>query len=301
LRTKIGDISFRSVAFQIKEIIMIFKAYAKINIALDVVGKREDGYHLLKMIMQKIELYDLIIVNRIPKDISITCNKEFIPTDDRNLAYKAAALLLEEAGINGGVSIDIKKNIPTAAGLAGGSSDAAAVLRAIKGLYNIQIDNKRLIDIGLKIGADVPYCLTSGTALCEGIGEIITPLKPLKNQILVLVKPSFGVSTKDVYEGLDISKLNIHPNINGLIKAIEDDDIGFIGKNMRNVLENVTLKRYSVLRSIKSEMINHGAIGSMMSGSGPTIFGFFEDMMRAQMCYDKMKTWYKDVFITRTI
>lgn len=280
---------------------MILKAYAKINIALDVVGKRSDGYHLLKMIMQKIDLYDLIIINKLPRDIVITCNREFIPTDGRNLAYKAAAIILKEANFSGGVSIDIKKNIPTAAGLAGGSSDAGAVLKAVNILYSLGFSNKRLMEMGLKIGADVPYCLLSGTALCEGIGEIITPLKPLKNQILVLVKPSFGVSTKDVYENLDISKLNIHPNIDGLIKAVQVNDIEYICKNMRNVLENVTLKKYSVLRSIKSEMVNQGALGSMMSGSGPTIFGFFEDMMRAQMCYDKMKTWYKDVFISRTI
>jgi 4-diphosphocytidyl-2-C-methyl-D-erythritol kinase len=280
---------------------MQVKAYAKINISLDVVGKRDDGYHLLKMIMQNIDLYDLITVEKASSGISITCNKPYIPTDERNLAYKAAKLFKDTYNINGGVTINIRKNIPVAAGLAGGSTDAAAVLKCMRSIYGVNISDEDLEMLGLKIGADIPYCIKGGTALCEGIGEIITSLKPFKNHILVLVKPSFGVSTKEVYGSLDITKIYKHPNTNGLISAMEAGDIQFISRNMRNVLENVTLRKHYCLRDIKQEFLRMDALGTLMSGSGPTIFAFFEDMVKAQICYEKMKEKHNEVFITRTI
>ncbi|MPQ43012.1 4-(cytidine 5'-diphospho)-2-C-methyl-D-erythritol kinase [Clostridium tarantellae] len=280
------------------------KAYAKINIALDVVGKREDGYHLLKMIMQTIDLYDIIEIkkNNI-ENINLTCNKHYIPTDERNLAYKAAKIFKQEFNVKSGIDIDIKKNIPVAAGLAGGSTDAAAVLELMNKLFKINANRYKLEKLALKIGADVPYCIKGGTALCEGIGEKITPLEPFNNKILVVVKPNFGVSTKDVYNALDVKKIYKHANIDGLIEAMKKQNIIWVAKNMKNVLENVTLKKHIILKNIKDDMNKMGAINSMMSGSGPTIFAFFEDMSLAQKCYEGIKEKYKynDIYITRTI
>jgi 4-diphosphocytidyl-2-C-methyl-D-erythritol kinase len=280
---------------------MKLKAYAKINISLDVTGRREDGYHLLKMIMQTIDLYDLINVEESISGINITCNRPYVPTDNRNLAYKAANLFMESYDIKSGVNINIRKNIPVAAGLAGGSTDAAAVLKCMRDIFKPSIEDKELMELGVKIGADVPYCIIGGTALCEGIGEIVAPLKPFKDYILVLVKPNFGVSTKEVYSALDISKIYKHPETDELITAMELGDVGFVSRNMKNILENVTLKKHQSLREIKRDFIKMEAMGTLMSGSGPTIFGFFEDMLKAKSCYDKMKTKYKEVFITRTI
>jgi 4-diphosphocytidyl-2-C-methyl-D-erythritol kinase len=280
---------------------MKIKAYAKINIALDVVGKREDGYHLLKMIMQNIDLYDTIKAEKIESGIKLKCNKHYVPTDERNLAYKAAKLFIETYSINEGIEIDLIKNIPVSAGLAGGSTDAAGVLKLMNEIFEINASEEELKALGLKLGADVPYCISGGTALCEGIGEKITQLKPFKDKILVLIKPPFGVSTKEVYKGFDLTKVIFHPKIEQLIKAMEDDDIYFVAENMKNLLENVTLKKHRVITNIKEEVRSNGSIGTMMSGSGPTVFAFFDDMLMAQMCYDNMKKKYKDVFITRTI
>ncbi|MDY6013263.1 4-(cytidine 5'-diphospho)-2-C-methyl-D-erythritol kinase [Clostridium sp.] len=277
------------------------KAYAKVNIALDVIGKREDGYHLLKMIMQAIDLYDEIIVEKIDKGIKINCNKPYVPTDERNLAYKAAKLFIDKFNINSGVSITIKKNIPVSAGLAGGSTDCAAVLKLMNSIFKTNLTDQELMDLGVKLGADVPYCIVGGTALCEGIGEKITKIKPFKDKILVLVKPPFGVSTKAVYQDFDLSKVVFHPDVEGLIKNIEKDNLDYVAKNMKNLLENVTLLKYKEIISIKQAMIENGSIGSMMSGSGPTVFAFFDDMVKAQKCYDVMKKKYKDTYITRTI
>ena len=280
---------------------MLVKAYGKINISLDVVGKREDGYHLLKMIMQNVDLYDSISFEKCNKGINISCNKPYIPTDEKNLVYKAAKLFMDTYDIREGINIYLKKNIPVAAGMAGGSADAAAVFKTLKQVFEIDVDDNELMKLGVKIGADVPYCITGGTALCEGIGEIITPLKPFKNHILVLVKPNFGVSTREVYKNLDISKIFKHPDTEVLIKAIEQEKLQDVCNNMKNLLENVTLRKYPVLKRIKEDMFKMGSMGSMMSGSGPTIFAFFDDMLKAQRCYEKFKTQYKEVYITRTI
>lgn len=280
---------------------MLVKAYAKINISLDVVGKREDGYHYLRMLMQNVDLYDVISLNRMKERITISCNKPYVPKDERNLAYKAAECFFQTFQVGGGVEIHIKKNIPVAAGLAGGSSNAAAVLKAMRELFAPNVTDDELLKLGLTIGADVPFCMIGGTALCEGIGEIITPLKPFRNQILVLIKPPFGVSTKEVYESLDITKIYRHPDTEKIIQAMEEENLRDIGSNMRNVLENVTLRKHAVLKEIKDLMTAYGSVGAMMSGSGPTVFGFFEDMLKAQRCYDKLKTKYQEVYITRTI
>ncbi|MGE5626797.1 MAG: 4-(cytidine 5'-diphospho)-2-C-methyl-D-erythritol kinase [Solirubrobacterales bacterium] len=280
---------------------MIIKAYAKVNLSLDVVGKREDGYHLLKMLMQSIDLYDVVNVEGCAEGIHLKCDKEYVPVDGRNIAYKAAELFIKTYNINSGVNINIRKNIPVSAGLAGGSTDAAAVLKAMRDLYKPELEEEALMELGVKIGADIPYCIVGGTALCEGIGEQITKLKPFKDKILVLVKPSFGVSTKEVYQKLDIKKINLHPNTDEIINAINRNDLMGVSKNMKNVLENVTVNKHPVIRHLKSKMIDMGSIGVLMSGSGPTVFGFFEDILSAQLCYDHMKAKYKDTFISRTV
>lgn len=280
---------------------MIVKAYAKINISLDVVGKREDGYHLLKMIMQTIDLYDLLEIKKADKGINISCDKPYVPTDERNIVYKVAKLFMDNYNISAGISIDIKKNIPVAAGLAGGSTDGAAVLKAMRNFFNIDICDGELMKLGVKIGADVPYCIVGGTALCEGIGEKVTPLKSFNNKIVVLVKPKFGVSTKEVYKGFDIERIYKHPCTEELIRAIEDDDLEFVSKNMKNLLENVTLRKHTMLKIIKEDMLKFGALGSMMSGSGPSVFAFFDDMLMAQRCYEGMKNKFEEVYLTRTI
>ena len=280
---------------------MKIKAYAKINIALDVVGKRDDGYHLLKMIMQTVDLYDIIELEKCDSGINLKCNKHYVPVDEKNLAYKAAKLFMETYSIESGVNINIIKNIPVSAGLAGGSTDAAAVIKLMNKMFNINAGDDELEKIAVKIGADVPYCINGGTALCEGIGEKITKLKPFKDKIVVLVKPPFGVSTKEVYKAFDLSRVVFHPKTSEIIKAIENDDVYFVANNMKNLLENVTLKKYRVISNIKTDMNKNGAIASMMSGSGPTVFAFFDDMLKAQKCYDEMKKKFKDVYITRTI
>ncbi|MBK1811452.1 4-(cytidine 5'-diphospho)-2-C-methyl-D-erythritol kinase [Clostridium sp. YIM B02505] len=282
---------------------MILKAYAKINIALDVIGKREDGYHLLRMIMQTIDLYDVVHINKElnSNDIIITCDNPFIPTDGRNLCYKAAKLFKEKYNISSGVKIDIIKKIPMSAGMAGGSTDAAAVIKGMNDIFEINATEEELLALGLQIGADVPYCMKGGTALCEGIGEQIKPLKSFKNYILVVVKPPFGVSTKEVYGLLDVKRIYKHPRINNLIHEMNSGNIKFVAENMKNVLENVTIRKHPLIKGIKYSMINLGCLGTLMSGSGPTVFAFFEDMVKAQNCYDKMKERYRDVYITRTI
>lgn len=281
---------------------MKIKAYAKINISLDVVGKREeDGYHLLKMIMQNIDLYDEIYVEKRKSNIKLECNKSYVPTDSRNLAYKAAMLFKEKYDIKEGVYINIVKNIPVSAGLAGGSTDGAAVLKLMNKLFEVNASDEELMELGLKLGADIPYCIKGGTALCEGIGEKITELKPFKDKILVLVKPGFGVSTKEVYKS-SFSIASINLSVLGCILALSNsNDLYYVANNMKNLLENVTLRKHNILIRIKEEMNRYGAVGSMMSGSGPSVFAFFDDMLKAQRCYEKMKENHREVFLTRTI
>lgn len=280
---------------------MKIKAYAKINLSLDVVGKREDGYHLLRMIMQSINLYDEIIIEEIDNGIVIDSDKAYIPNDKRNLAYKAAEIFINRYNIKKGVKIFINKNIPVAAGMAGGSADAAAVLKAMAEIFEVDTTESQLMELGLQIGADIPFCIKGGTALCEGIGEVITPLKPFKDHIIVVVKPNFGLSTKEVYKSLDINRIHRHPKTDELIQAIEKNDVRFISNNLRNVMENVSFRKYNILRNIKSKIVSIGALGSLMSGSGPTVFGIFDDEEKAQQCFEYFKNKYNQVYLSKTI
>ena len=273
------------------------KARAKINLGLDVLGKREDGYHEVRMIMQTIGIYDRIIINKIPEDeIRIVSNLSFLPVNENNLIYKAAKLLKDKYNFAGGVEVNLNKFIPVAAGMAGGSTDAAAVL------YGLGLSTKTMMELGVGIGADVPYCVMRGTALAEGIGEKLTRLKSVPHMWIVIAKPSINVSTKLVYENLDMGGVSTHPDIDGIISAINEQNIEQIALRMGNVLETVTIPLYPVIQDIKNDMITHGAYNAMMSGSGPTVFGIFPDEQTALNCqvYLKEKGDARTVYITET-
>ncbi|SHK40641.1 4-diphosphocytidyl-2-C-methyl-D-erythritol kinase [Hathewaya proteolytica DSM 3090] len=282
---------------------MIIKAYAKINLSLDVVGKRDDGYHLLEMVMQQIDLYDVIEIHSNSTGmINVTCDKKYVPCDERNLAYKAAALYKEKYNIKDGVSIGITKNIPVSAGLAGGSTDAAAVLKAMRRMFPMKkVSHRSLKELGLMLGADVPYCIQGGTALCKGIGENVKPLNSIHNVIVVLVKPNFGISTKDIYGKLQLDKINKHPATDEIVKTIKERNIRALCYNMKNVLENVAVGMHPQISGIKKEMMRLGAEGALMSGSGPSVFGIFPDMLTAQRAFEYFKQFYNEVFITRSL
>lgn len=280
---------------------MKIKAYGKINLALDVVGKREDGYHLLRMIMQTVNIYDELTFKQGAKGIRITTNKGSVPADESNLVYKAVKLFSDTYGIEVGLDIHIEKNIPVAAGMAGGSADAAAALRAMRELYKSDVTDKELMDLGVKIGADVPYCVIGGTALCEGIGELITPLSTFRNRLVVIVKPKFDVSTVDTYKKFRLDEVTEHPNVDALMYAMSKGDLRFVAQNMGNLLELVTVKEHKEIDEIKSFMVSCGALGSMMSGSGPTVFGLFENVEAAISCVEKLKEKYDEVFLTETV
>lgn len=280
---------------------MLVKAFAKINLSLDIVGKREDGYHLLEMVMQNVELHDDIIIEQIEEGIMLTCNKAYVPVDERNIAYKAAKLLMDTKGIRKGVRIDITKRIPVAAGLAGGSADAAAVLKGMNELFDLKMSTEELMEEGLKLGADVPYCIVGGTCLCEGVGEVVTPLKPFRGHTILLVKPSFGVSTKEAYGLFELDRINRHVETGKLIKAMEDDDLNGVNYYSRNLLENVVLPRYPILKSIKQMLSRNGSIVTLMSGSGPTIYGIFRDVSAADNAARALNRNNNEVILTRTI
>jgi len=280
---------------------MKIKAYGKVNIALDVTRKREDGYHLLSMVMQTINIYDELTFKKVEKGIHITSNKDFVPTDNKNLVYRAIDLFCNNYGVKKEIEVHIEKNIPVAAGMAGGSTDAAAALRVMRDIYRPDIGNDDLRLLGVKLGADVPYCIEGGTALCEGIGEVIKPLKSFKDKLLVVVKPNFSVSTVETYKKFNINEVREHPNVENIIEAMSRDDVEYVANNMMNLLELVTIKEHKEIKDIKDFMRDEGALGAMMSGSGPTVFGFFNDINKANKCSDKLKDKYKEVFVTTTI
>lgn len=251
------------------------KSYAKINITLDVLGKRPDGYHDLKMIMQSVSLHDIVTIAPNKDTITVACNRKFLPTDETNLAYRAAAEFFKAYGTSDGADIFISKRIPIAAGLAGGSGNAAAVLKGLNKIYGGVFSNKQLCEIGLKIGSDVPFCINGGTMLAEGRGEILTPLAPMKETHFVLATPHMSVSTKKVFSKLNVASLVEHPDTNGIITAINNGNIRETAIRMYNVLE--TVMRHPVIKKLKSEMTELGAWGTVMSGSGPTVIGIFKN------------------------
>lgn len=277
------------------------KALAKINLGLDVVRRREDGYHEVRMIMQTIHLYDLLEIQKIREpEIQIVSNLSFLPVNENNLVYKAARLLQEEFALTDGISVKLTKRIPVAAGMAGGSTDAAAMLYAMNQLYDLGLSRRELMKRGVQIGADVPYCLMRGTALAEGIGEKLTQLPPMIKCPVLIAKPSISVSTKFVYQNLKLDEQTNHPDIDALMKDIREKDFDGVCAQMGNVLESVTIPNYPVIAEIKQQMMRSGAKASMMSGSGPTVFGLFEDGETAKRALREMKRsgLAKQVYLT---
>ena len=277
------------------------KARAKINLGLDVLGKREDGYHEVRMVMQTIGIYDRLILTKIPEEeIRITSNLAFLPVNENNLIYKAIKLLKDEYHFPGGVSVDLNKFIPVAAGMAGGSTDAASTMFGVNRLFGLNLSMGKMMELGVRLGADVPYCVMRGTALAEGIGEKLTRITPVPHMWILIAKPQINVSTRLVYEQLDMGGIQKHPDIDGIIRAIEAQDVVRIAQSMGNVLENVTVPLYPVIETIKQDMLSHGAINVMMSGSGPTVFGIFPDEQTTLACqaFLKKKGDARQVYIT---
>ena len=278
------------------------KSRAKINLSIDVLGKREDGYHLVEMIMQTIDLYDIIKIKELKcNEIIIKSNSSDIPLDENNIVYKAAKLIKETFNINKGIEIFIDKYIPIAAGMAGGSSNAAAVLVGLNKLWNLQLSEEELKSLGFKLGADVPFCIVGNAALAEGVGEKLTYIKGLSKDVSILVcKPELFVSTKDVYGGLDLNNLKQRPNNKLLIEYLKDDNIEGVSNNMVNVLETVTSKMHEEINDIEKIMNENKALGSMMSGSGPTVFGIYKNIEDALKGKQELLKKYKQVYVVNS-
>ena len=279
------------------------KALAKINLGLDVLRRREDGYHEVKMIMQTIGLHDDLEIRKTKTPgIQVKTNLYYLPTNENNLVYKAAKLLMDEFQIQDGVSIQLKKRIPVAAGMAGGSSDGAAVLWGINQMYGLGLSMQALTERGVRLGADVPYCIQRGTALAEGIGEKLSVLPPMPKCTILIAKPGISVSTKFVYENLHANDLKPeqHPDVDSMIEAMRQKDLGLFCSRMGNVLETVTIPAYPVINEIKRTMMDNGAIGSMMSGSGPTVFGIFDSPAAAKQAVKAVRAakLAKQIFLT---
>ena len=266
------------------------KALGKINLGLDVLGKRENGYHDVRMVMQTVYLYDQIwMVKTKEPGIRLSTNLFYLPVNENNLAYRAAELLMKEFGIQEGIKIILDKHIPVAAGMAGGSSNAAAVLFGMNRMFSLGLSQKELMERGVSLGADVPYCIMRGTVLAEGIGEKLTPLPPMPRCFVLLAKPSISVSTKMVYEKLDSHEIAKHPDFVGIIEGLKGRDLLSVAACMGNVLEKVTVEAYPVINEIKEVMKKQGALNAMMSGSGPTVFGLFDDKKKAKKAAFKIR------------
>ena len=266
------------------------KSLAKINLGLDVIGRRENGYHDVRMVMQTIYLYDDVTVKKTEEPgIVVKTNLSYLPVNEDNIAYKAAKMLIDEFGIEQGVEITLNKHIPVAAGLAGGSSNAAAVLVGMNRIFDLKLSQKDMMERGVKLGADVPYCVMRGTVLAEGIGEVLTPLPPMPKCYILIAKPGINVSTKVVYEKLDSKPIENHPDIDAIIEGLEQSDVYKVAASLGNVLEAVTIEDYPIIEDIKDAMKEAGALNAMMSGSGPTVFGIFDDKKIAKEAKEKIK------------
>ena len=265
------------------------KAYAKVNLGLDVIRRREDGYHEVRMIMQTVDICDVLTFTRQERPgIVVTTDKEELPGDDSNLIHKAARLVTETCSVREGIKIELQKRIPMAAGMAGGSTDAAAVFHGMNEMFGLGMDEDEMCALGVKIGADIPYCVKGGTALAEGIGEILTKLPDAPACVVLVAKPDIDVSTKYVYENLHAESLEYHPDIDGMRAAIEEGDLRGMAERMGNVLETVTVNAYPVIREIKEVMKKSGAWNALMSGSGPTVFGIFGEEEKARKAYNEI-------------
>ena len=284
---------------------MNLRTYGKINLFLNILGKREDGFHNIETVIQRIDLFDEIKLyvdksfNGI--DIKISCDKEGVPTDEGNLCYKACKWFMEKYRLNGKVFIDIKKNIPISAGLGGGTSNGAEIIKALNKIYNLNIDINVLCEDSVVLGADFPYCLIGGTILCEGVGERLKRINSFFNKIIIVVKPNFGFSTKDVYENFCIDNVKYNINKDEMIKYLNDKNFYGVCKTISNTLEYSNINGMDMIREIKFKLKSLGAINSSMSGSGSSVYGVFDNLYVAQKCYDDFKKEFNEVFITRTI
>jgi 4-diphosphocytidyl-2-C-methyl-D-erythritol kinase len=266
------------------------KAYAKINLGLDVTGRREDGYHIVRMIMQNVDLYDTLTFEDTDEGaITLTASSDKIPTDDSNLICKVANQLKEKYNVQKGVRIHLEKRIPIAAGMAGGSTDGAAAYLALNQLWNLSLDKQTLCELAVKLGADIPYCIIGGTALAEGIGEELTPISDMPKCSILIAKPDIDVSTGWVYKTLDSKEIEAHPDIDAIRKSIEDGDLEKMCSLIGNVLEPVTASKYDVIGKLEEIMDDNGAVGAFMTGSGPTVFGIFNDDNKAKTAYEAVK------------
>ena len=276
------------------------KAAAKINLAIDVLKKRPDGYHDVSMIMQSVALFDTITVRAVKGDIKVTSNNDRLPVDKGNIVYRAAEYLKIKYSVKEGALINIEKTIPIAAGLAGGSADAALTLKLLNKAWNLRLSRNEILDAGKKLGSDVPFCIQGGTALAEGLGEKLTQLPGIPECLILLAKPAVSISTKEVYEGLKLEEIRERPDIKSMIQYIEGRNLEGITACMCNVLETVTIKKCSQIEELKEKLMEYGALGSIMSGSGPTVFGVFKDPASAYNAYDHIKDMVSEVFLVKT-
>ena len=303
---------------------IVLKSYGKINLGLDVLRRREDGYHEVRMIMQTVGLYDLLTMKKIKDDkiqmtcnltflptdernlvykIEMTCNLSFLPTDERNLVYKAVKLIKDKYHIKDGVEINLSKRIPVAAGMAGGSSNCAAALKGMNQLFDLGLSIDELCEIGVTLGADVPYCIWGGTALSEGIGEKLSRVDAMPECYILIAKPGISVSTAFVYQNLNLSGLAKHPDIDGMLECLRTKDLKGICDRLENVLETVTIKEYPIIEEVKKHLMDQGAMGALMSGSGPTIFAIFQDKKTADNALKSLRSIedIKQAYVVRPI
>lgn len=280
------------------------RAYAKINLGLDVTGKREDGYHIVRMIMQNVDLYDTLTFEANETgEITLKASSPSIPTDDSNLICKVARQLADKYGVTRGVDITLEKRIPVAAGMAGGSTDGAAAYKALNELWGLNLTTKEMCELAVKLGADIPYCIIGGTAMAEGIGEELTSIKEMPSCHILIAKPPIDVSTGWVYKELDSKDIENHPDIDGVKRAIEDGNLYDMCDKIDNVLERVTAPRYEEIGKLESIMEDNGAIRAFMTGSGPTVFGIYDDENKAKKAYEAVVNSgiTKEVFLSAPI
>lgn len=268
-----------------------YKARAKVNLGLDVCGRLENGYHEVKMVMQTVDIYDELVFKRRqdPDIILAVDSKDTLGDISNNLIFRAAKLMKEYFSIKEGIEIYLKKNIPVAAGMAGGSTDAAATMVAMNELFGLGKTKEQLMQLAVRLGADIPFCIMGGTALAEGIGEKLTALPAPQEAVVLIAKPDIMVSTKDVYENLHLEEVGTHPDIDGMIQALKDKSLTGVTDRMENVLETVTIQLYPVIEEIKTFMKENGAINALMSGSGPTVFGIYTDKEKAEQAAAALK------------
>ena len=283
---------------------IVLKSYGKINLGLDVLRRREDGYHEVRMIMQTVGLYDVLTMKKRKDDkIKMTCNLSFLPTDERNLVYKAVKLIKDKYHIKDGVEINLSKRIPVAAGMAGGSSNCAAALKGMNQLFDLGLSIDELCEIGVTLGADVPYCIWGGTVLSEGIGEKLSRVDAMPDCYILIAKPGISVSTAFVYKNLKLKELTKHPDIDGMLECLKEKDLTGICDRLENVLETVTVMEYPIIEKVKKHLMDQGAMGALMSGSGPTIFAIFRDKKTADNALESLRSIedIKQAYLVRPI